>query len=141
MLEQLIREKVKTALFDKDEVSKNILRVALGEIDVLKGRGQTVEDEQICKVLRKLIASNEETIKAKTAILRKENEILNGFLPQLLTKEEIANHLVSVIDEIRTTKSDGLATGIAMAVFKKASLMVDGKDVSEVVKKIRELGA
>ena len=137
MLEQLIREKVKTALLEKDEASKNILRVVLGEIDVLKGRGQTVEDEQVHKILRKLIASNEETIKAMTVGLRRENEILDGFLPQLLTKEEIKNHLNSVATEIMSAKSDGQATGVAVGVFKKAGLAVDGSDVSEIVKKMR----
>lgn len=137
-LEQLIRDKIKTAMREKDEVSKNVLRVAIGEVDVLKGRGQEVEDEQICKILRKLVASNEETIKAKSAVLFKENEILNVLLPKLLSKEEIENHLIAFLEEIKAAKSNGQATGVAVGVFKKINLNVDGKDVAEVVKMLRQ---
>jgi uncharacterized protein YqeY len=81
----------------------------------------------------------ERTIKAMTTGLRRENEILDGFLPRLLTKEEIKNHLNSVATEIMSAKSDGQATGVAVGVFKKAGLAVDGSDVSEIVKKMREV--
>lgn len=139
MLEQLIRDKVKLALQEKDEITKNILRVVIGEIDTLNGRGKQVDDEQIHKILRKLVLSNEETIAAMTKTLVQENNILNEFLPKLLDKKEILNHLLAFIEQIKLAKNDGLAIGIAMGVFKKINLPVDGKDVSDVVTKIRSL--
>lgn len=38
MLEKLIREKIKTAMREKNEVAKNVLRVAVGEVDVFDGK-------------------------------------------------------------------------------------------------------
>jgi len=137
-LEQTIRSRSIEALKNKNEVAKTILRVVLGEIDVLKGRGTVVEDEQVVKIIRKVILSNEETMKVKPSeTLQTENQILSEFLPQLLTQEQSEQFLVGSKDAIMAAKSDGQATGVAMGLLKKNNCAVDGKDVTEVVKKLR----
>lgn len=138
MVEKL-RVDAKQALRDGDEVKKNILRLAIGEIETLQGRtGKDLTDEQCEKILRKLVADNEETLEVRpNPQLVLENEILQSFLPQQLTIDEIREKLVDC-EGVADNPNFGQAIGTAINLLRGHGFSVDGKDVTTVVREIHK---
>ena len=139
MLVDEIKRRMFAAMKAKDNVEKEILRVALGEIT---GRGEATDDATVVVVLKKLVKSNEESLAAATdaeqrQVLEREIEILKSLLPEGLSLDQVVEALGPVHEAIRAAKADGPATGIAMKHLKTQNLAVDGKDVAAAVRQIR----
>lgn len=143
MLVDAIKAKMFEAMKAGDTVAKEILRVAVGEITTDAARaGRKGDDEEAQAIVRKLIKSNEETLAAgvddeRRVALEKENTLLATFLPKSLDVDAIVAALAGVADAVRAAANDGAATGIAMKELKKTGAVVNGKDVSAAVKKLR----
>jgi uncharacterized protein YqeY len=143
MLADEIKKRMFAAMKAGNAVEKEILRVALGEITTQAARGdKPLGDEEVGAVLRKLVKSNQETLSSsesdeQKATLTQEIEILQGFLPKTLGVDEIVAALAPVSDQIKAAGNDGQATGVAMKHLKTTGAGVNGKDVSEAVKRIR----
>ncbi len=143
MLVDDIKGRLKKALKARNTVEKEILRVALGEIQTVEARtGEAFTDEQVVAVLRKLVKSNGETMshcedKEQREVLQQENDILGSLLPKTLDQDGIVAALADVVEAIKGAGNDGQATGIAMKHVKAAGLAVQGKDVAAAVKKLR----
>lgn len=141
------KDELKAAMLDAMKggrtVEKNVLRVALGEVQTLESRGGTdAADAEVEKILRKLIKSIGEsrdaaTDEAQRADLVQEIEVLERFLPKTLTAAEIVAALAPVADAVRAAGNDGQATGVAMKHLKGAGLAVEGKDVNAAVRSLR----
>ena len=141
LLEQ-IKKRMMAALKSGDVVEKEILRVAVGEIETAASRVETFDDEATQAIVRKLVKSNEETMSFETdagnkATLEREISILKAFLPQSLGVDAIVEALTPVRDAVRAAGNDGQATGVAMKHLKTLGAVVGGKDVAEAVKKVR----
>lgn len=137
MLEQKIRDSLNLAIKARKEVEKTILRVVLGESDKLNSGKQTT-DEQLVKIIRKIIESNNECLASReNNVLKEENLILETLLPKSLNKEEIQNYLSEVLDKILTCKNEGQAIGLSVKFLKDKSLFADGNLVKEVVLSLR----
>jgi hypothetical protein len=111
----------------------------LGEIDTAQGRsGTQLDDDAIYKIIRKVLQGIEEMLQYKPADIDMEAEkkSLLMLLPQQLDKITIMTYLEPQFDELRSAKSTGQATGIAMRFFKTSKLLVDGNEVASVVKAI-----
>lgn len=139
MLVDEIKRRMFAAMKAKDNVEKEILRVALGEIT---GRGEATDDATVVGILKKLVKSNEESLAAATEVeqrqvLEREIAILKSLLPEGLSLEQVVEALGPVHEAIRAAKADGPATGIAMKHLKTQNLAVDGKDVAAAVRQIR----
>lgn len=138
-----VRAQMIQAMKDKDQPRRDILRVALGDMESTETRqGSAVTDEQALKIIRKLVKSNQETIAAKDdpetkATLANEIAILETLLPKSLSVEDIVGALADQADAIRAAGNDGQATGVAMRHLKQSGASVQGKDVSEAVRIIR----
>lgn len=143
MLTEEIKKQMLAAMKARDTVKREVLAVALGEIQTNEARAnRSASDEEAARVVKKLVKSNEETLAAtddseKKATLARENEILTSLLPKSLSVAEIVAALASVTGDIRAAKNDGQATGVAMKELKASGATVSGKDVSEAVKQIR----
>ncbi len=142
MLIDELKQRITAALKAGRTVEKEVLRVALGEIQIADARGTAVTDELVAAVLRKLIKSNEETLASTTVEadkqrLAEENVILATLLPKSLGVEEIVAALSAIHAEIKAAGNDGQATGVAMKQLKAAGVTANGKDVTLAVKKIR----
>ena len=142
MLKDEIKTRMIAAMKAKQPVVKNILRVALGEIQTAEARaGADVADADVEKILRKLIKSIGESRAAAEgeakATLGQEIEVLEQLLPQMLTPDEIASALVPVREAILAAGNDGQATGVAMKHLKSIDAPVDGKAVSQAVRSMR----
>jgi uncharacterized protein YqeY len=143
MLRDDIKKRMVAAMKAKRTVEKEILRVALGELQTAESRsGQDVSDAQAIKILKKLIKSNEESIEAvqdaeRRERLVQETAILNELVPQAMDVDAIRAALAGVAEKIKAVGGDGPATGIAMKHLKGIGATVEGKDVSTVVREIR----
>ncbi len=143
MLVDDIKKRIPQAMKDKKVVERDILRVALSEIQNHENRsGKPPTEEEASKIIRKVIKSNEETLLVATseetkAKLLEENQVLNGLLPQTWDVAKILAALEPVAAQIKEAKGDGPATGVAMKLLKSLGAPVEGKDVGEAVKKLR----
>jgi uncharacterized protein YqeY len=146
---EIFRERLKTAMKNGLEVEKNIFRVLIGEISQLamsaQQNGQPVGDDQIHKIIRKLIEGNKALLdimkergQVDTKNLAAESEILSVFLPKLLTLEEIRKEMNSTIELVKAAKSEGQALGMALGLFKKNQQTVNVDDVKQVVVELRK---
>ena len=142
-LADTIKQRMFAAMKAQDSVQKEILRVALGEIQSAEARsGKAGSDEDTHKILRKLVKSNRETLEVaedatqRQALLR-EIEILESLLPKVMSLDEVVNALGPVRAAIVSAGNDGQATGIAFKHLKSLSGTVDGGTVSGAVKRIR----
>jgi uncharacterized protein YqeY len=142
MLVDEMKRRITAALKAGNTVEKEILRVALGEIQTAEARGTATTEESAAAVVRKLIKSNEETLAATTSeagkrALAEENVVLASLLPKAMGVPEIVAALAVVRDAVRAAGNDGQATGVAMKHLKAAGVVVNGKDVTEAVKQMR----
>lgn len=143
MLLDEIKARMFKAMKAGDEVTKEILKVAMGEITTDAARdGRKGDDEEARALLKKLVKSNEETIgratdAAQIDVLKREIEVLRDFLPKELGEEEVTALLSAVADAIRAAGNDGQATGVAMKHLKSTGVAAEGKVVSAAVKRLR----
>lgn len=144
MLVDEIKKRITTAMKDGDTVARDVLRLALGEIQTAEARKNApATDDDAAAALRKLIKSNEETLglagegeRAET--LRREIEVLSGLLPKEPSVDDVVAALTPEHDAIRAAKNDGQATGIAMKHLRSAGQTASGSTVALAVKKIRQ---
>jgi uncharacterized protein YqeY len=154
-----IKQRMTRAMRDKDAVAKNILGLALGEIQTAEARAnRPLSDDEAAAVVRKLVKSNEETLHLaatedpgvvgaagadlplRSAALRREIEVLAALLPKALSLDAVTSELAAaagVADAIRAAKSDGQAMGAAMKHFKATGAAVDAESVRQAVQKLR----
>ncbi|HEY5961190.1 MAG TPA: GatB/YqeY domain-containing protein [Polyangiaceae bacterium] len=143
MLLDEIKARMFKAMKEGRVVEKEILRVAVGEITTNAAReGMRGSDEEAQATLRKLMKSNEESLKVcedaeQRANLELEQRTLSDLLPKSLSVEEILVSLASVKDAVVAAANLGQATGIAMKQLKSVGAVVGGKDVSAAVTQMR----
>jgi uncharacterized protein YqeY len=142
MLVDEIKQRLKAAMKAKNVVEREILRVALGEIQTIEARTGSMSDAEAAGILKKLVKSNQETHAAsenaeQRATLEQENAVLESLLPKTLSVDAIVGELTPAFVQIKAAANDGQATGVAMKHLKATGASVTGKDVAEAVKRIR----
>lgn len=143
MFVETLKAQLVQAMKAKDLVAKDILRTALGEIQTAESRdGQALSDEAGFKIVKKLVKSNDETLKVTTdegtrTKLTRETEILQALLPRSLGIDEIIAVLEPNRASIEAAPNDGPAMGIAMKALKQSGAAAESKDVNAAVRKIR----
>lgn len=142
MLVDDIKKRVAQAMKEGDTVARDVLRLALGEIQTAEARkSAALSDEEQGAALRKLIKSNEETLSLATGdnanALRHEIEVLKALLPAQLDVAQIVELLAPQHEAIKAAKAEGQAVGVAMKHLKTTGQSVSGNDVAAAVKQIR----
>lgn len=142
MLKEEIQSRIRAAMKAKRTIEREILGVALGEIQTAEARKGELSEEERTGIVKKLVKSNRETIDAgpdatRKAVLEEEIAILESLLPKAMGPDEIVSALSGVADAIRAASNDGQATGVAMKALKAQGASVDGKTVAEAVKRMR----
>lgn len=138
-----LKARMNEVLRGKDEVAKNIYRLAYSEVQLASARlGKDVNDDEAIAILKKLVKSNEDTLAVATEAqqrdaLAREIALLSAMLPKTLGVPEIVAALAPVADAIRAAGNDGQATGVAMKHLKSTGASVDGKTAAAAVKQIR----
>jgi uncharacterized protein YqeY len=124
-------------------LERDVLRLVLGEVQLLEGSNKRVGDPEVEQLVRKTIEGNKETLgflpegDGRRSKLEAEQVILQSYLPKTLSSAEILEQLTPLTEQLKGAKSDGAATGMAMGHFKKAGLAVTGQEVGEIVKRLR----
>ncbi|HXS17229.1 MAG TPA: GatB/YqeY domain-containing protein [Polyangiaceae bacterium] len=139
-----IKKAMFAAMKAKNDVEKEIFRVALGEIDTAASRSESdqLSDAEIQAIIKKLIKSNREahdatSNQATRDKLLLESAALERFLPKALSLEQIVALLSPVAAQIKAAPSQGPAMGIAMKVLKSSGAEVNTPDVTQAVAQIR----
>jgi uncharacterized protein YqeY len=131
MLFDTIKQKLLIARKAGEKATLSILTVVVGESETLqfsKGHAPTVTDEEVIKIIKKLIEDNSSMLAQKPE-LANENEILSELLPKMASKDEIRAALAGV----DLGAKEGQARGIAIKHLKTEGIMAESKDVMEVV--------
>lgn len=143
MLSEEIKKRMLQAMKAGRTLEKEILRVALGEIQTQEARAnQALSDDEVAAVVRKLVKNNQETLGVsesaeQKAQLAEEITVLESLLPKALGVDEIVAALAAVADAVRAAGNDGQATGVAMKHLRSTGAVVTGKEVTAAVKQIR----
>lgn len=141
-MKDLLKKEITTAILSKNILKRDILKVVLGEVQTIESRQGVISDEQVIKIIKKLIQSNNECIAlVKNEKLEQENVILGAFLPKEMTLAELGGFFLGMggYQHIVEAKNEGQAVGLVMKAVKAASLSVDSSVVKEFVQKVRKV--
>ncbi|MET3731954.1 GatB/YqeY domain-containing protein [Moheibacter stercoris] len=144
-LESKITEQMKEAMKSKNQIALESLRAMKSEILLVKtsgGNGEMNESQEIA-MLQKLIKQRKEaaeqfTNNGRTELAEKElaqAEIIQGFLPQQLTQEELESELKAIIEEVGATSAKEIGKVMGTASARLAG-KAEGKMIAETVKKL-----
>jgi len=142
ILEKLT-EDMKAAMKSGDKEKLSTIRLLRGRLKdaAIAKQGELSEDEEI-QVLTSAAKKRRESIKAYTEAGRmdlaekeqRELEVIQTYLPQALSAEEVEKIVDQVIEEVgaQTMKDMGKVMPVVMAKVKGRA---DGKQVNELVRK------
>jgi len=143
-LKERLQKDLKKALRERDAERKAVIRIALTDITnaEVEKRGE-LDDQEIVAVLRKQAREREETIEELRDTDRSERlaeqearlAILQAYLPDLLSREEIVAEAEQVIEDVGATsmREMGPVMGRLMAKLKGRA---DGHEVNQVVREL-----
>jgi uncharacterized protein len=148
MLIDEIKSRMTRAMRERDEVVRNVLGLAVGEIQTAEARAnRPVREDEAAAIVRKLLKSNEETLAlagegdARSPALQREIEALAALLPRSMSVAQVVEALAPATEAIRAAKSDGQAMGVAMKHLKATGAVADASDVQQALKQVRGAGA
>jgi uncharacterized protein YqeY len=125
-IQEKINIDLKNAMLNKDNSKRDLLRVVIGEINRID---KNLHDEQVIKIIKKMF---ENAVELGNVI---EQDILNSYLPKMLTIDElttIINDFIKV-NNLTSVKE----TGKVMQFLKQNhNSLFDGKDVNNILKLI-----
>ena len=146
MLENTINQDIKTAMLAKDQTSLRSLRAiksALLLAKTEKGALQDITEEAEIKVLQRLVKQRKESADIYKGqnrddlykIETDEIEVIEKYLPQQLSQEELNTYIKGLIEKLNVTsvKEMGKIMGVAN---KELSGKADGKAISETIKSL-----
>ena len=147
MLKEKLMEDLKNSMKNKDEIRKNTVQMVRAAIlQIEKDKGIQVEDDKILEIIAKEVKSKKDALKDFEKANRedlinqtnKEIEILQEYLPQQLSREEIKTEVEKIISKLGATTMKEMG-----AIMKEAKAQMgssaDGKTINEVAKEIMGL--
>jgi len=128
-IQEQIKQDLKQAMKDKDEEKKNTLRIIIGEFG--RAEAKELSDDEVIKIVRKLIKSEQESLEhsGKSALDSRYIQILESYLPQMASDEEIRRWIAENID-FSHYKNKMQAMRDIMANFGAAA---DGNQVKQIL--------
>ncbi len=126
-IQEQLKADLKTAMKARDEDKKSTIRVIMGEF----GRADKKElsDDEVIKVLQKLIKSEKEVLEKKGEESSPFIEIITTYLPQMATDDEIVAWIEENID-FTQFKNEMQAMG---PIMKHFGALADGNRVKEIL--------
>jgi len=142
-LSDRINEDLKTAMKEKDSFKLGVIRMIKGAMQLAKPNPrEELTDDDVVGVISKQIKMRKESIKEFEKAGRedlvnqnqKEMEILEAYMPEQLSEEELDKIIDKVFEEVKPTSVKDMGM-----VMKTISPLVKGKaDMSLVNQKIKE---
>lgn len=125
-LQDKLKEDLKSAIKSKDTARKDAIRVVMGEMARMDQK--EFQDEEIVRILKKLIKSEKEMLeKSGQGASSPFIDVINAYLPQMATPEEIHQWITANID-FSVYKNKMQAMGAIMAHFGSSA---DGNTVKQ----------
>lgn len=145
MLKQKLREDLKLSMLAKDELKTSVLRLLLSAINYYEiqkgGAGYEATDEDVLTIIQQQVKQRRDSIEQYKAGNRqdladkeqKELEILQTYLPEQLSNEEIKKLVIEAIKETgaQSVQDMGKVMG---ALIPKVKGKADGTLVSQIVR-------
>jgi uncharacterized protein YqeY len=128
---QKMRVQLTEAMKARDAVKTSFLRYWIAQLTL--GTGAEVPDDEAIKKMRGIL---KEAKAGPTSFTEQELALIRQWVPPALGREQIAEALAPVRDQIRAAPKDGMAMGIAMKAL--AGHPVESDDVKAVVTSIRQ---
>ena len=137
--------KLKSAMREKNKVALESLRAIKSAILLLQtqsGAKETPDDNEITKLLQKLVKQRKESAliyreQGRVDLAEPEEaqiSIISQFLPEQLSPEEVEKVIDEVIQSVGATTMKDMGKVMGMA-NKKMAGKADGKIIAEIVKK------
>jgi uncharacterized protein YqeY len=112
----------------------NILKLVISDCDRIIANNGMVTDSQVINIMKKLVASNEETYKARqNQTLLDENTFLLSYIPKELSIEEVRKILDPYKEEFLSYSNNGVAIKTTISQFPN----LPAKHVSQIVREVR----
>ena len=144
MLKEELMAALKDAMKEKDEIKKNTVQmVRAGILQIEKDKGIEVDDAKIIEIIAKEVKSKRDAIVefergGRQDLVNQTNreiEILSGYLPKQLSKEEIVAEVKKIVEKLGATSMKDM--GPVMKEAKAAiGAAADGRAINEVVKEL-----
>jgi uncharacterized protein YqeY len=144
-LEQRVMKELKEAMKSKDKARMRGLRAIKAEILMAKteGRNKELSETREMQILQRLIKQRKDSLeifekenrKDLATKEREEIEVIEKFLPEQLSEEELEAKIQEIIDETgaESMKDMGKVMGIAT---KRLAGKSDNKTISQVVRNL-----
>jgi len=141
MLDRL-REDLKAAMKRRDEVTVRVLRMILADIHNREiAAGEELEDVQILEALRKGVKLRSEAAEQfeaggreeRAADERAEIEVLEAYLPQMLSGDDLTMAVDEIVDELGASSMAEMGS-VMGALMERYRGNIDGRAASEAVR-------
>ncbi len=144
MLKEKLLEDLKESMKDKNVTRKNVVQmVRAAVLQVEKDKQIEVTDEQIVEIIAKEAKKRRDSIpdykkSGREDLLKQINEeiaILEEYLPEQLSQEEIEQKVKEIIQEVGASSIKDM--GMVMKTAKeRLGLSADGKAINDAAKKM-----
>ncbi len=144
-LEERINQDLKEAMKLKDQAALRGIRAIKAAILLFKtdGSGEDLDLEKSIKLLQKLVKQRQDSLdiynkqgrEDLAVIEREEIAIIQRYLPDQLSREDIAQKVNEIISETGASGMKDMGKVMAMASQKMAG-QADGKIIAEIVKTV-----
>lgn len=131
ILKEKINQDFMLAFKSKEMEKKNFLGVIKGEVQNAEGRGIESNDENVMSILKKVEKSLKESIKSGDVEAEFQLNILNEYLPKLMSSEEVKKEVELIVQE--GAKNIGMVMG---AFNKKFQGKADNSEVRKIAEEI-----
>lgn len=144
MLKEKLLEDMKNAMKEKDTIKKNTIQLIRAAIlQEEKDNGITVDDDKIIEIIAKEKKKRNDSIAdfekgGREDLLnqvKQEIEIINTYLPEQLSTDEIEKIVKEVCDEVGAESIKDMGK-VMKAAKEKIGARADGKSINEAVKKV-----
>ena len=139
-----IENDIKDAMRTKDELRKRTLRMTLAAIKLKEvDKREALDEAETLAVIQKEVKSRQETIvdaeranrPEQIAESRAEIEILEAYLPESLTSEELEMMAKEAIDEVGATSMREMGQ-VMKALMPRLEGRATGSEASQAVRKL-----
>ena len=141
-LKEQLKEDLKSAMRDKDNVRKNVVQlIKAGVLQVEKDNKVTLDDEGVLDVIAKQLKQRRDSLPDYEKSgredlinqLKREMEILMGYLPAQLTHEELEQIVKEAVEATGAQSVKDMGKVMA-AVMPKTKGGADGKEINQIAR-------
>lgn len=147
MLYKRIEENIPKAMKSRDVRLLNVLKLIKSELVRSEKNGILMNDENVVKILSKMVSQREDSIKqynlAKREDLAKDEEyevsIIKSFMPEEPSDDEVNEWTNKCIDAYIASKGNTYTLSMKdmkpiMSMVKEKYTVVNGKTISQIIK-------